>query len=113
MGEFSDQKARCLLTSFLPPVYFASVQVYQSEIDTSVSRRPEATRMLKIRMGSWIKSHLIDLLFQRPRPVALLRLYLLIIPGCGVFNTFGGLSCTTRLPKICDAGYLGQHWLST
>jgi hypothetical protein len=116
MGRVLDQKSFVAwLDEFLPPVYSPAFKVYQSEIDTSRIKASGSNADAEDKNGLLgSKSHLIGLAFQRAAD--LLGIASALPPNdprVPVFQHLADFNAQQGFQKIGDAGYLGQHWLST
>jgi len=116
MGRVLDQKSFVAwLDQFLPPVYSPAFKVYQSEIDTSRIKASGSYADAEDKNGLLgAKSHLIGLAFQRAAD--LLGIASALPPNdprVPVFQHLADFNAQQGFQKIGDAGYLGQHWLST
>lgn len=116
MGRVLDQKSFVRwLDEFLPAVYSPAFKVYQSEIDTSRIKASGSDADAEDKEGLLgSKSHLIGLAFQRAAD--LLGIASALPPDdprVPVFQHLADLNAQQGFRKIGDAGYLGQHWLST
>jgi len=116
MGRVLDQKSFVAwLDEFLPPVYSPAFKVYQSEIDTSRIKASGSNADAEDKNGLLgSKSHLIGLAFQRAAD--LLGIASALPPNdprVAVFQHLADFNAQQGFQKIGDAGYLGQHWLST
>ena len=111
MGRVMDQQSYLKwLDGFLPPVYSDAFQVYAKEIDTSHVNTSGADAQVQLAA----ESHLIGLNFQRA--TALLTIAQALPkddPRIEVFRRLAMMSATRGYEKIGNAGYEGQHWLST
>jgi hypothetical protein len=116
MGRVLDQKSFVAwLDQFLPPVYSPAFKVYQSEIDTARIKASGSNADAEDKNGLLgAKSHLIGLAFQRAAD--LLGIASALPPNdprVPVFQHLADFNAQQGFQKIGDAGYLGQHWLST
>jgi len=116
MGRVLDQKNFVQwLDAFLPPVYSPAFKVYQVEIDTSRIKASGSNADAEDKdglLGS--KSHLIGLAFQRAADLLGIAAALPAEdPRVPVFQHLADFNAQQGFQKIGDAGYLGQHWLST
>ena len=98
------------LDAFLPPVYSDPFQIYIKPIDTSHANANAVDREVQLT----VKSHLIGLNFQRATDLLTIAYALPADdPRVLVFRRIATISANRGYQQIGDAGYEGQHWLST
>jgi hypothetical protein len=111
MGRVMDQQSYLKwLDAFLPPVYADGFQVYAKDIDVSHvnTSGPDA----QVQLAA--ESHLIGLNFQRA--IDLIGISYALPkddPRVAAFRQLAVLNAKHGYDKIGNAGYEGQHWLST
>jgi Protein of unknown function (DUF2891) len=111
MGRVMDQQNYLKwLDAFLPPVYSEAFQGYAKDIDISHTNTSGPNAQIQLAA----ESRLIGLNFQR-------AIDLLVIsyalpkddPRIPVFKQLAVINAKHGYDKIGNAGYEGQHWLST
>ena len=111
MGRVMDQASYVKwLDGFLPPVYSDEFQVYAKDVDMSHTNTagPDA----QVQLAA--EGHLIGLNFQRATALLTIAQALPKDDARGeVFRRLAVMSATHGYAKFGNAGYEGQHWLST
>jgi hypothetical protein len=111
MGRVMDQASYLKwLNSFLPPVYSDAFQIYAKEIDISHTNTSGADAQIQLAA----ESHLIGLNFQRATDLLIIAYALpKDDPRIPVFKQLAAINAKHGYDRIGNAGYEGQHWLST
>jgi hypothetical protein len=111
MGRVMEQQSYLKwLDAFLPPVYSDTFQVYAKDVDISHTNTtgPDA----QIQLAA--ESRLIGLNFQRATDLVVITYALpKDDPRIAVFKQLAVINAKHGYDKIGNAGYEGQHWLST
>jgi hypothetical protein len=111
MGRVMDQQSYVKwLDAFLPPVYSEAFQIYAKEIDTSHTNTSGADAQIQLAA----ESHLIGLNFQRATDLLAISYALpKDDPRVQVFRHLAIINAKRGYDRIGNAGYEGQHWLSS
>lgn len=111
MGRVMDQASFVKwLDAFFPLVYSDEFQVYAKDVDTSHTNTSGADAQVQLTA----EGHLIGLNFQRATALLTIAQALPKDDARGeVFRRLAVMSATHGYTKIGNAGYEGQHWLST